>query len=324
MSMKFLLVDIGKTKTVSAVVGEELELLGLGFSGPADVILEEEVIVQNLSRSHRSALESAQLDLDDLDLIVLSWAGLDTREQHTRAKEIAERVGLPADKTHIIHDALAALYAVTLGRPGVAVIAGTGAIAIGLDAEGRTTRSSGWGWLIGDEGSGAWIALQALNSASRAYDGRGPWTSLVKRISDYFGVHDLLEIIDKIYLDVSKGDISKVAGISRIVDEEAQRGDEISRAILVRAGKELALSAVTVADRLGLEAPVVGEVGSVFKSRTVWEAYLLELKEKIPNAIVKEPYVGSQALVGCLVYAMIKSGREVGESLVERLRMRLP
>lgn len=42
----------------------------------------------------------------------------------------------------------------------------------------------GWGWLIGDEGSASWIALQVLNAASRAYDGRGPKTTLVEKINN--------------------------------------------------------------------------------------------------------------------------------------------
>jgi N-acetylglucosamine kinase-like BadF-type ATPase len=49
-----------------------------------------------------------------------------------------------------------------------------------MDSFGRVAGSSGWGWLVGDEESTSWIALQALNIMSRAYDGRGPRQYLLK------------------------------------------------------------------------------------------------------------------------------------------------
>jgi len=49
-----------------------------------------------------------------------------------------------------------------------------------MDRFGRVAGSSGWGWLVGDEESTSWIALQALNVASRVYDGRGPRQYLLK------------------------------------------------------------------------------------------------------------------------------------------------
>jgi N-acetylglucosamine kinase-like BadF-type ATPase len=88
-----------------------------------------------------------------------------------------------------------------------------------MDSFGRVAGSSGWGWLVGDEESTSWIALQALNIMSRAYDGRGPKTILIERIKQLFGVEDLLDIVTIIY----RTDISKVALLAIIVDEEAEK-----------------------------------------------------------------------------------------------------
>jgi N-acetylglucosamine kinase-like BadF-type ATPase len=59
------------------------------------------------------------------------------------------------------------------GAPGVVVAAGTGAAALALDQEGRSAICDGWGYLLGDEGSGYAIGRAGLASALREHDGRG-------------------------------------------------------------------------------------------------------------------------------------------------------
>ncbi|MFD6245661.1 N-acetylglucosamine kinase [Streptomyces roseolus] len=73
--------------------------------------------------------------------------------------------------TVLAADAVTA-YAGALGtRPGAVVAGGTGLIALGTDLTGWR-RADGWGHLLGDCGSGAWIGRAGLEAAMRAYDGR--------------------------------------------------------------------------------------------------------------------------------------------------------
>ncbi|RLG75397.1 MAG: hypothetical protein DRO12_05550, partial [Thermoprotei archaeon] len=111
--MKLLAVDTGKTKTFAVVVSDSLEVAGSRVAGPADVSLEREVVLKNLKSSVEGALRDAGIGLDDVDLIVISWAGLDTRPDHELARRYAEEVGLPMSKVVIEHDAVTAFYAVT-------------------------------------------------------------------------------------------------------------------------------------------------------------------------------------------------------------------
>ncbi|MFJ6997920.1 BadF/BadG/BcrA/BcrD ATPase family protein, partial [Streptomyces sp. NPDC003090] len=63
-------------------------------------------------------------------------------------------------------------YAGALGTvPGTVVAAGTGLVALGTDLV-RWRRADGWGHLLGDCGSGAWIGRAGLEAALRAHDGR--------------------------------------------------------------------------------------------------------------------------------------------------------
>ncbi|MEV5978458.1 BadF/BadG/BcrA/BcrD ATPase family protein [Streptomyces sp. NPDC052114] len=79
-------------------------------------------------------------------------------------------------------------YAGALGdRPGAVVAAGTGMIALGTDLT-AWHRADGWGHLLGDCGSGAWIGRAGLEAAMRAYDGRrGGSPALLARAEKVFG-----------------------------------------------------------------------------------------------------------------------------------------
>ncbi|MDJ0342953.1 BadF/BadG/BcrA/BcrD ATPase family protein [Streptomyces sp. H10-C2] len=81
-------------------------------------------------------------------------------------------------------------YAGALGmRPGVVVAAGTGTVALGTGLDGLGwRRADGWGHLLGDAGSGAWIGRAGLESALRAHDGRaGGSAALLGRAEALFG-----------------------------------------------------------------------------------------------------------------------------------------
>ncbi|MFG2331558.1 N-acetylglucosamine kinase [Streptomyces sp. NPDC048604] len=79
-------------------------------------------------------------------------------------------------------------YAGALGqRPGAVVAGGTGLVALGTDLRGWR-RADGWGHLLGDCGSGAWIGRAGLEAALRAHDGRrGGSPALLARAEERFG-----------------------------------------------------------------------------------------------------------------------------------------
>ncbi|KUO84878.1 MAG: hypothetical protein AT709_07655 [Caldivirga sp. MG_3] len=322
--MIIMALDSGKTRTSAVAIDEGFNVLCRAEGRGGGLIYSNDVIKDALVTTINRCLRSMGVSADSVDLIVVSWADLDTEAYWVKASgiigDVAGELGLPGNRLMFDHDAVAAYYAITLGEPGVAVIAGTGAIALGMNRRGERARSSGWGWLIGDEGSAGWIALRALNAASRAYDGRGPWTSLVNRLASYFGVSNLLNILDKVYSEPPE--IDKIAELARLVSEEAERGDEVSVSILREAGRELALDAVSVAERLGMvsDSIVVGGVGSVFNSRIVWGTFKEAVKSRLTKATVRGPLTGQYSILGPLVMGLMKMGirltqREAGELL---------
>ena len=83
------------------------------------------------------------------------------------------------------------------GREGVAVLAGTGSIALARSADGREARSGGWGYLLGDEGGAYWLGRQAITAYLRWLEGRGPAGVLVDLVQEAVGrrVRTVAEVI---------------------------------------------------------------------------------------------------------------------------------
>ncbi|MEV0259320.1 BadF/BadG/BcrA/BcrD ATPase family protein [Streptomyces sp. NPDC050732] len=120
--------------------------------------------------------------------VAIGAAGMASLGDDLRA-ELPSALGrtLGVRRTALAADAVTA-YAGALGdRPGAVVAAGTGLIAIGTDLT-AWHRADGWGHLLGDCGSGAWIGRAGLDAAMRAHDGRpGGSKALLARAEDMFG-----------------------------------------------------------------------------------------------------------------------------------------
>ncbi len=319
--MNFIVVDAGKTKTVAILLNEKGEILGKSIEGPAGVWLGEKTAFNNLRNAINNCITSANLDLGSITSIVISWADLDTRRDWELARKIIHRLKLPSKiKVIIEHDAVAAFYAVTHGEPGVAVIAGTGSIAFGMNSKGERARASGWGWIIGDEGSAYWIAKESLNAASRAYDSRGEETMLIEEFKNFFNVDDLLEIAFVIHHKIGN-DPAEISKLATITDKVAMKGDPVARRIMLKAGEELALSGIAVAKKLGMESEdiLIGGVGSVFKSTLVSNAFKETINKFLPNAYVKKPLIGLEPIKGPLIIALTKLNINLDEKTIKNI-----
>ncbi|WKU48096.1 BadF/BadG/BcrA/BcrD ATPase family protein [Streptomyces sp. VNUA116] len=136
-------------------------------------------------------------------------------------------------------------YAGALGqRPGAVVAAGTGLIAVGTDltAEGGWRRADGWGHLLGDCGSGAWIGRAGLEAAMRAYDGRaGGSPALLERLREVFGPPP--ELPAALYPRADRPAV--LASFAPEVSRCAP-GDPVAADILRRAARHIAEAAAAV------------------------------------------------------------------------------
>jgi N-acetylglucosamine kinase-like BadF-type ATPase len=184
-------------------------------------------------------------------------AGVDTVEAELRLRDLIT-AKVPAASVRIVHDTELILAAAGLEH-GVALIAGTGSVAWGRtpgSANGgpRVARAGGWGYLLGDEGSGYWIAREAVRHALRLADlGQRP-DRLSQQLAADCGLQRPSQLIDHFYASPER---RYWAGHARVVFELAACGDRAGTRILDDAATALAGLVGTVVDVLGEPLPVV-------------------------------------------------------------------
>lgn len=163
-------------------------------------------------------------------------AGMETNVADPSSYAPRLRRMLPGARVALAGDMVTA-HLGALGTGGAVLAAGTGAIALGTDLATRWQRVDGWGYLIGDLGSGAWIGTRALQVGAAAADGRDPagatlHRAFVARIGPVTGWPAA------VYHRADRGGI--LADLARVVQHCAAEGDPAARAILDDAARHLA------------------------------------------------------------------------------------
>ena len=202
-------------------------------------------------------------------------------------KQAEAAIGVPV---FIRSDAYMTLFALTKGgQPAVLILSGTGSMGIAENAEGKLMVVGGWGRLIGDEGSGYFIALEGIKAALRAADGIAPKTALTNAALEYFAVENPRDLIGVFYGDKP----ADIAGFSRHVSLCAGAGDTIATAILLEAAKYLALYAHSLIEQSG--ASVVGVYGSVIcNDKIVRKEFERLVLERYSNVQIREPGISPE------------------------------
>jgi N-acetylglucosamine kinase len=141
------------------------------------------------------------------------------------------------------------------GAAGVLVLAGTGSMAVARGGEERVARVGGWGDILGDEGSAAWIGREALALATKALDGRAPAVlPFARALCGRLGPEAAGDFAPLTWLMAQPGTPrAAVASVARHVDDLAREGHGEAIRLLRAAAAELALAARTAASRVGLE-----------------------------------------------------------------------
>lgn len=150
-----------------------------------------------------------------------------------------------------------------MDTPGVAVIAGTGAICFGRNARGETARSGGYGHLIDDGGSGYALGRDVFRAAVQTADGRASATELQNAVYRRLGIQEPGGIVAFIYDPAT--DKSAVAKYAAIALEWAEKGDPAALDILADGARELYALVEAVQRKLGLCPCTIALLGGLLE-----------------------------------------------------------
>ncbi len=242
--------DGGGTRTRAVLIGRGGREYARATGGPSNVHTVGLTATEAALREAIAAvLQAAGIRIDRVTQIGLGMAGVARPDDWAAVRAIVDRLGR-FDHVLLTHDAEAALVGGIGRRDGAVLIAGTGAIAYGVNARGASRRADGWGPLLGDSGSAYWIGHQGLRAVARALDGRGPTTALRTDLLHHLGLEDGRELVPLVY--GMRFGPPQVAALAPAVCAAARAGDEVAREIVRQAGDHLAHTLATVIGALGM------------------------------------------------------------------------
>lgn len=281
--------DAGGTSTECAVMTLDQKVLAVGSAGPGNFqLVKEDGVRRVVLDAYRAALERVGGTVRVRGAFI-GIAGATTRAEHERIARVCRSLGI-APNWQVTADMVPALAAGTMGEPGIVVISGTGSICWGCDAYGATARSGGWGYLLGDEGSGYYLGQRALIAVFRAYDGRGEPTVLTGRILEAFSCSELPDVVGIIYGEEQPR--TRIAALAPIVIGAAEQGDLVAQTLVADAAAELVSAVRAVYEQLRFhdKVPVVA-TGGLFRSEYLWNQIAAALSKRLPDGELIRPKV---------------------------------
>ena len=297
----FLGIDGGGSKT-SCLIGDENSILGRGTAAGSNMIRVGEASARDaFAAAIRQASAAAHIAPAQITRTCIGVAGA----ARPQIAEVLRRLlaDMISGEIEIVGDMVIALEAAFGRDPGVIVIAGTGSVAYGVNAQGQTARAGGWGFAVSDEGSGHWIGRVAVAAALRDCDrnesGSDQASPLLGKIMQAWN----LETHEQLVIAANATPPPDFAALFPAVVAAAESGDSAACDVLTRAGAELAALAGIVICRIFAEAKVVPMAmsGGVFShSALVRQVFYNILRSKYPavavNSAVVEPVHGALGL----------------------------
>ena len=310
----YLGVDGGGTKTEALIADAGGRILGRGLAGPSNpYFVGRRAALAALRRAVRAAHHAA--GHAPLAAAALCVPGL---RQYADAAALACALGAPEGALLVEGDDRSTFYGALGGDCGAVVLAGTGSFAMGVNRQGEWASVGGWGPVLGDEGSGYWIGLQALRAVILASEGRGPETMLTALLLGQLGLADVAGLRARIY---GERQVQRtISALVPLVAQAAEAGDAPAAAIIAGAGRALAALGIAVVRRLGLDGPDYALVLAGGVSRLgprLHEPFQAAVRAECPAIALRQPRFSPA--VGALLLALRAGGVAWGADVLGNL-----
>ncbi|MBU5592548.1 ROK family transcriptional regulator [Clostridium sp. MSJ-4] len=279
-------VDGGGTKTEAIAYNLQGEEIGRGYSGFGNIVVDREEGLKNIEIAILKCMKN--LDETKCVHIYAGLAGAETGNNKGVIKSyLSER--FPVSIT-VVSDADLAINALLKGEDGILTISGTGSISYGK-YKGKMVRAGGWGNILGDEGSGYHIAIEALRKMVKDKDTGLEISNLSKALLNELNMDSIKDAVKFVY-GSNKGEI---AALVPVIVDEAMKGESSAIEILEQAGKDLAEITFKVYKLLEIEGEAKLAVkGSIItKISIVKDSFVKTMKSYIEKFTIIDDEVSS-------------------------------
>lgn len=222
----FIGVDGGATKCKVRIEDEDGELIGQAVSGPANICLSVDKTWESIYHAIEEALKPAGMHVEDRNLQFHMGLGLAGCEVVEAITEFLNRPH-PFATIELTSDSHAACLGAHQGKEGAILIVGTGVVGYQIQG-GKGTRVGGWGFPHDDEGSGAWLGLEAVRLTFQWLDGRAEKSPLAEDVFNYFNNE-----VERMSAWTSRANSSEYARLAPFVINHSQQ-EEIAAVRLMK------------------------------------------------------------------------------------------
>jgi N-acetylglucosamine kinase-like BadF-type ATPase len=279
-------------------VGDESSLLATVTAGGSNITRVGEAGAREaLHQAIREACLAAKINPQQVLRACIGAAGAGRPEIASTVRKIVAEI-IPGE-IEVVGDMEIALEAAFGKGPGVIVIAGTGSIVFGRDAQGKVARAGGWGFAISDEGSAHWIGLAAVRAVLRAADEVGedqaerdpswPARRLFSELKTAWSLNSLPQLAR------AANASPDFAVLFPAVLAAAEAGDAVARQVIADASRELAQLAGIVLRRLFSvqhSSVPMATAGGVFRhAAMVRELFYNEVRAANPDVVLNPEVV---------------------------------
>ena len=241
----FLGIDGGGSRCRARIRNADGALLAEAVGGASNIYQDFQGALATIMDTSREAADKAGLTTGELHA-GLGIAGIVTSVGSEKIVEAA----LPFASVTADNDAYAACVGAFGGSDGGIVIAGTGSIGFAL-VGGARHMVGGWGFQLGDHGSGAWVGHHAVRRAALALDGLLQPTRLITEVlaqtggnrldlsrwSEQARPKDYAKFAPLVFDCAASGDVQGMM----IVIEGAGAISNLGRALLARGARAICL-----------------------------------------------------------------------------------
>jgi N-acetylglucosamine kinase-like BadF-type ATPase len=290
-------VDGGGTRTRARLADIHGKILGNGEAGTSNPTAGGfDASQAEILAAIQCAFDDAQMPRQMAAAACFGIGGVDRADQRALFNTWGEQN--VAAKCSAMNDGEIVIAAGSAESWGIALIAGTGSIAWGKTRDGKIARAGGWGYLLGDEGSGYDLARRALRAAARAADGRGTAKQLLAAILAHWKLNDPYDLIAQVYRSGYKP--ADIAQIAPLVLRLAEQGDASALTLVDQAARALATTVGAVARSLEFKEnaiPLSLTGGLLLQAESLRQRVLAELEKQIghfaPVTLVEQPVLGA-------------------------------
>ena len=306
-------IDAGGTSTRAVISDQDGSHVGWGYAkGSNPTHAGWGSAAENLSVAVRMACSQAGCSPAEVGSLFLGMASVISDSDRALAGDACRSLGLSSDCLIAVdHDIRIALAGGLSGRPGIALIAGTGSSCYGRNAIGESWQAGGWDLLLDDLGSGYDLAQRGMAAACQSADGRLVHTHLQDIFFRELGVTSVVDFAVKVHRPLMPRDA--IAALAPLVLRAAEEGDEQALSIVARGAYELARIVAAVTTKVFSDGtPEVVFIGGLLEKSDLYRACVHQsILDLVPQArLVQQelrPAVGALTLAATQVNATIQA-----------------